>query len=108
MVDCEFFEIIDWNEETQEIYHAVCTRPSPIWPNCNRCQHKVEYRDVAAEVQEAADLGTYKPTVLLKTIEAELWQSDVEILDGSINRQVRVNNDEDNEVIRLYHIWKSL
>ena len=108
MVDCEFFEIIDWNEETNEIYQAVCTLPSPTWPNCNRCQHKMEYKDVAAEVQEADMLGTYKPHVLLSSIEAELWRTDVEVLDGSINRQVRVNNDEDTEVHRLYHIWKSL
>ncbi len=108
MADCEYFEIIDWDEETHEIYHAVCTLPSPIWPNCNRCQHKVEYRDVAAEVQEAADLGTYKPTVLMSSIEAELWAADVEVLNGSQNRVVRISPDEDIEVKRLYHIYKSL
>jgi hypothetical protein len=43
MPDCEFYEVIDWDEDTQEIYHAVCTLPSPVWPNCNRCKSKAEY-----------------------------------------------------------------
>ena len=44
--NCEHFEIVDWDEDTQEIYHAVCTISSDCWPNCNRCQKKVEYKDV--------------------------------------------------------------
>jgi hypothetical protein len=46
MPDCDFFEIIDWDEETNEIYHAVCTMPSPCWPNCNKCKDKVEYNNM--------------------------------------------------------------
>jgi len=107
-VDCEFFEIIDWDESTNEILHAVCSMPSTCWPNCGSCTDRVAYKDTAAEVQEAADLGTYKPTVLVHSAIAELWQSDVDVLDGSINRGVRINPDEDAEVKRLYHIWKSL
>ena len=107
-VDCEFFEIIDWDEYTNTIIHAVCSMPSPTWPNCNRCQHKVEYADTAAEIQEADMLGTYKPTTLMHSASASLWQSDVDVLDGSINRGVRINPDEDTEVKRLYHIYKSL
>ena len=42
-VNCDWFHVVDWDEDTQEIYHAVCTRPSEHWPNCNQCEHKVEY-----------------------------------------------------------------
>ncbi len=42
MPDCEFFEPIDWDEETEEVFHAVCTLPSATWPNCNRCQERIE------------------------------------------------------------------
>lgn len=108
MVDCDYFECIEWDEERGEVYNAVCTRPSPCWPNCGACVDRKPYMDSIAEVQEASMLGTYKPHALMESIEAKLFQSDVDILDGSINRQVRVNNDEDNEVIRLYHIYKSL
>lgn len=47
--ECEWFEIIDWDEDTNEIIHAVCTLPSPAWPNCNRCKKKAEYRDINEE-----------------------------------------------------------
>lgn len=43
--NCEFFEVVDWDEDTQEIYHAVCTRHDEVWPNCNRCQNKAEYKE---------------------------------------------------------------
>ena len=108
MVDCDYFEVIEWDEDTQEIYNAVCTMPSPCWPNCNRCQHRMEYRDVAAKLQEADAIGTYKPTTLLSSAAAELWQSDVDVLDGSANRAVRIDPNEDKEVKALYKIWKSL
>ena len=108
MVDCNFFEVIDWDEDTNEVIHAVCTMPSPCWANCGSCTDRVPYREHAALLQEAKDLGTYKQPVLMRSIEAALWQSDVDVLDGSINRQVRIDNDEDNEVHRLYHIYKSL
>ena len=108
MVDCDYFECIEWDEESGEVYHAVCTMPSSCWPNCGSCVDRKPYMDIIAEVQEADMLGTYKPHVLIRTIEAELLRSDVEVLDGSINRQVRVDNAEDNEVHRLYHMYKSL
>jgi hypothetical protein len=44
----------------------------------------------------------------MESKEATLTQGDVNVLDGSINRQVRINNDEDVGVKRLYHIYKSL
>jgi len=107
VVDCEFFEIIDWNEETNEIYNAVCTMPSPIWPNCNRCQHREEYMEDAPK-----PVPTTPPSpsdkVLLKTQLIKLTQGDVDILDGSVNRKVRIDIGEDTEVKRLYHIYKSL
>ena len=108
MVDCNFFEVIEWDEDTDEIIHAVCTMPSPHWANCGSCTDRVPYKEQAALLQEADMLGLYKPPVLMRGAGAALWQSDVDVLDGSINRQVRVNNDEDNEVHRLYHIYKSL
>jgi len=163
MVDCDYFEVIDWDEETEEVIHAVCSRPSPYWPNCNKCLDRVKVDDeidtkdtLIDELVEVKDIitaavkwwdeeakyltqGDYgghnvfdddpewvvlarktlddappptssKPsnTVLLKTQLTTLTQGDVEILDGSINRQVRVDNDEDNEIHRLYHIYKSL
>jgi hypothetical protein len=102
MVKCEFFEIIDWDEETQEIYHAVCTMPSPCWPNCNRCQSRVEYRDVEEEETPVYD------TLMTGAYGAVLIQRDVDILDGSINRSVRLTDVQDAEVKRLYKIYKSL
>lgn len=39
---------------------------------------------------------------------AILTESDIKILDGSINRRVRIQEFEDKEVKRLYAIWKSL
>jgi len=108
MVDCDFFECIEFDEESGEVYNAVCTMPSPCWPDCGSCMSRKPYMDTIAEVQEAEQLGTYRPHVLMQSIEADLLRSDVDVLDGSINRQVRINNDEDNEVHRLYHIYKSL
>lgn len=37
-----------------------------------------------------------------------LTAGDVDILDGSINRSVRLSIEHDTEVKRLYHIYKSL
>lgn len=108
MVDCEFFEIIDWDEDTNEIIHAVCSMPSSCWANCGSCTDRVPYKEKAALLQEADTLGTYKLPVLLRSNAAALWTWDVEVLDGSINRSVRISPDEDAEVKRLYHMWKSL
>jgi hypothetical protein len=46
--------------------------------------------------------------VLLKTATNHLTQMDVDILDGSINREVRLNPDDDAEVKALYRVWESL
>jgi hypothetical protein len=91
--NCEYFEIIDWNENTQEIYHAVCTTSSTNWPNCGSCEDKVE----CAGGKE-----------LLSNKQTKLTQGDVDILDGSLARKVRCNVDEDVRVKYLYKIWKSL
>jgi hypothetical protein len=64
--------------------------------------------DTAAEIQEAEMLGTYKPTSLMSSAIADLWVADVDVLDGNANHSVRINSDEDAEVKRLYHIYKSL
>jgi hypothetical protein len=37
-----------------------------------------------------------------------LTAADVDTLDGSINRSVRLNGEHDAEVKRLYHMYKSL
>jgi hypothetical protein len=100
-VDCEFFEIIDWDESTNEVIHAVCTIPSSSWPNCNRCQERMEYRDVSTP-------SAATPTTLLKTRIATLTQGDVDALSGSANRKVRIDMAEDLEVKRLYEMWKEL
>jgi hypothetical protein len=39
MEDCAYFEIIDWDEDTDEILYAVCGLPSPCWPNCKNCSN---------------------------------------------------------------------
>jgi len=110
MVDCDYFEVIDWEEDTNKIIHAVCSMPSPCWPNCGSCTDRVpyKYKENAALLQEADMLGLYKPPVLLRSKAAALWQSDVDVLDGSQDIAVRINPYEDAEVKRLYHIWKSL
>ena len=107
-VDCEFFEIIDLDEHTNTVIHAVCSMPSPCWPNCNRCLKKMEYADMAAEVQEAEMLGTYKPISLMSSAITDLWQSDVNVLNNNALFRVRIDDTEDAEVKRLYHIYKSL
>ena len=107
-IDCNWFEVIDCDEDTQKIYHAVCSMPSTCWPNCASCTDRKAYKDVVAEVQEADALGVCTPTVLMRSNSAVLMPSDVEILIGSINRRVRINPDEDAEVKRLYHMWESL
>ena len=51
--DCDYFEVIDWDEETNELIHAVCSISSKDWPNCNKCQQRVEYRpDHSADAEE--------------------------------------------------------
>ena len=50
-----------------------------------------------------------EPTkILLKTQLVHLTQADVDILDGSINRTVRTDADEDAAVKQLYRIWETL
>jgi hypothetical protein len=93
-VDCESFEIIEWDEETNTIYNAVCTMRSPEWPNCNRCKSRVEYRE--------------DDHSLLSSDMADLTQADVDILTGSINRTVRTMPAGDAEVKRLFNIWIQL
>ena len=107
-IDCNWFEVIDCNEDTQEIYHAVCTKPSPCWPNCKSCTDREAYMDTVAQVQEADMLGAVVPPVLMRSKSAVLMPSDVEVLTGSVNRTVRIDRAEDAEVKRLYHIYKSL
>lgn len=51
-VDCDYFEIIDWDEGTNEVIHAVCSMPSSCWPNCGSCGDRVPYREQAALLQE--------------------------------------------------------
>ena len=46
--------------------------------------------------------------VLLNTQLISLTQGDVDVLDGSKNRKVRIDPYEDKEVKALYAIWKSL
>jgi hypothetical protein len=106
MVNCEWFHIVDWDEKTNEIYHALCTRPSPAWPNCNKCQHKAEYQDITEEEETPSDPNN--PTLMTGAHSAVLLQSDVDTLDGSINHCIRLTETHDTEVRRLYKIWKSL
>jgi hypothetical protein len=103
-VDCENFEIIEWDEETQEIYNAVCTIHSPCFPTCDGCSSKVAYLPAPVPTTPAAPT----PTSLLHTQLVSLTQGDVDILNGSVNRKVRVDVYEDGEVKRLYEIWRSL
>ena len=96
MANCEWFEIIDWDEETNEIYYAVCTRSSEHWKDgtCGpNCEHRVECAG---------------GKVLLTAQNIELTQGDVDILDGSKSRLVRCNETEDVRVKALYKTWKSL
>jgi hypothetical protein len=94
MPNCEFFEIIDWDEETNEVLHAVCTMPSPCWPNCKKCKSRMEYRE--------------DDHSLLSSDMADLTQGDIDTLTGSINRTVRMNPAGDAEVKRLFNIWIQL
>jgi len=94
---CEYFEIVDWDEDTNEIIHAVCTFHSSCWPNCNRCQHKVEYMDVADN----------RPA-LLSSAGAKLFHTDIELLGKNPNAMVRQEPADDAKVKRLYNMWKSL
>jgi NAD-dependent dihydropyrimidine dehydrogenase PreA subunit len=98
MVDCDYFEVIDFDEETGQVIHAVCSRSSSCWANCGSCVDRKPY---------LAFTPSYNH-VLMESKEATLTQGDVNVLDGSINRQVRINNDEDVGVKRLYNIYKSL
>jgi len=99
MVDCEWFEIIDWNEKTNEIYHAVCSMPSSCWANCGSCTDRVP-------VQPSDSAVCMSRWILSKTIT--LTRADVDILDGSRNRTVRIDQMEDAQVKNLYDMWKTL
>jgi len=105
MVDCDYFEIIEWDEETEQIYNAMCSMPSPCWPNCGSCVDRKPYI-------EPVPVPTTPPNpsdkVMLNTQLIALTQGDVDILDGSRSRHVRIDNYEDAEVKRLYDIYKSL
>lgn len=48
-----------------------------------------------------------KSLIVIKR-KVTLYDSDVEILDGSINRAVRCVWEEDEEVKRLYKLYKEL
>jgi len=106
MVDCDFFEVIEWDEESGEIYNAVCMMPSPCWPNCNRCQDRAEYRDI----REKSDVA-YSTVRMQRWINGKhyiLTQSDIDVLSGSRNRRVRIADMDDVEVKNLYDMWKRL
>lgn len=93
--DCEFFEIIDWDEETQEIYYAMCTRSSPNWANCNSCTDRIP--------------GPQPDSAVLLSREGQvLTRADVDILDGSRNRSVRIGSHDDAQVKVLYDMYKQL
>ena len=100
-VDCEFFEIIDWDESMNEVLYAVCTMPSPCWPNCNRCQDKVEYKDTG-------DAAPTSNPVLMSNAKERLFQTDAELLNKSPGAMVRQEPVDNAEVKRLYNMWKSL
>ena len=68
---------------------------------CLSCQTMV---DNGAPVDS---FGMLMPTLMGSRI-GYLLQSDVDILDGSVNRAVRTNVLEDAEVKRLYDIYKTL
>jgi hypothetical protein len=104
MVDCEFFEIIDWDESTNEVIHAVCTMPSPTWPNCNRCKDRMEYSDV----EEDASGNTIRMVRWVLGKQHTLTQGDIDVLDGSRSRKVRIDVMEDVEIKNLYDMWKQL
>ena len=53
MVDCDYFEVIDWDQDTNEIYHAVCGKSSACFPNCNSCNERVPY--LLNEILEVVD-----------------------------------------------------
>jgi len=96
-INCNFFEVIDWDEDTQEIYHAVCTMPSTCWANCGSCTDRVPVGNMALRM--ARWVGGR---------QISLRQADIDILDGSKNRTVRIDTKEDAEVKYLYDMWKSL
>jgi hypothetical protein len=98
MVDCDYFEVMDFDEETGKVIHAVCSISSSCWANCGSCVDRKPY---------LAFTPSYNH-VLMNSKEAKLTQGDVNVLEGSINRKVRINNDEDNEVHRLYKMYKQL
>ena len=103
MVNCNYFEVIEWDEKTQEIYNAVCTMPSPIWPNCNRCQHREEYRDIGNVPGDTVRMQRWA-----NGKQYTLTQGDIDILAGSRSRRVRIDTMDDVEIKNLYDMWKSL
>ena len=94
----------------EQVKHHDTCKPgeSQKWEEFYGEEDDTSYREAAAMLQEADTLGMYKPPVLMRSLGAALWQSDVDVLSGNINRSVRINPDEDAEVKRLYQIYKSL
>lgn len=88
-----------------------------ICPWCGR-DNDVEPEDASNDELKCTNCGELlfdeeganeeEETSLMNSAVAVLTQADVDILDGSINRSVRTNDDADTEVKRLYHIYKSL
>jgi len=110
-------------------HHATCKpgeskRWEEFYTKAN--EEEMLYTNVEEGVWQCDNCGAYGPTtdkvihhnicypdgpqkILLRGAHrAVLTISDVEILDGSINRSVRTSDDADAEVKRLYHIYKSL
>jgi len=75
MVDCDYFEIIEWDEETEQIYNAMCSMPSPCWPNCGSCVDRKPY------IEAPGSTVCMQRWLLGKNIV--LTRGDVDILDGS-------------------------
>jgi len=100
MVDCDYFECIEWDEESGEVYNAMCSRPSPCWPNCGSCVDRKPY------IEAPGSTVCMQRWLLGKNIV--LTRGDVDILDGSRSRHVRIDPDMDTEVKKLYDMYKSL
>lgn len=64
--------------------------------------------DFWAEFEEWKKNNNASTAYVMKNKYAILTQADIKVLDGSINRRVRVQKFEDRQVKKLYRIWKSL
>jgi len=42
---CNHSHIVDWNEDNNEVLHAVCTMESDVWPKCGECEFYVNMND---------------------------------------------------------------